>query len=364
MKFICEKDHLNTALALVQRALPSRSTLNVLEGVYIQAYENSILLKCSDLTLTIETTISAFVEEEGSIILGKLFFDMIKHMPAGKVELHSNFENSVNIKGERTKFTLQALQVDEFPSIPQINKMGEISLSKQVFKDMIRQTIFSTAVDENKPILTGALFEITKEGVNMVALDGYRLALKSYPMPCADEFDMVLPAKSLNEISRVLDDEGDVTVVYGSGYAFIDMDSAKIYTQLLSGEYTKYRQIIKDEFQTRIKVNRDDLLQSIERASIMARESRNNLIKLSITGECIIVTSNSEIGNTYDEVPVEFTGNELEIAFNSRYLTDVLKVVDDEEIYMNFNSSVSPCTIQPVDSNDFLFLILPVRIYG
>ena len=364
MHFSCEKEELSAALNLVQRAIPARSTMSVLEGVYIQAIDNTVLLKCSDLTLQIETTIPAYVEEEGVVVLGKLFLEMIRHMPEGTVDVETATENSVQIKSGRSKLTLQTISPEDFPMMPQIKTIGKIQLPKTALKDMIRQTVFSTAMDENKPILTGALLEITREGIHMVALDGYRLALKNYPMPCPDEAKLVIPSKSLNEISRILGEEGDVEITYGSGYVFIDMQGTKIFSQLLNGEYTKYRQIIKDDYQTRVRVNRDELLKSIERVSIMARESRNNLIKLNVNSETIVITSNSEIGNAYDEVPVHFEGKELDIAFNSRYLTDVLKVLDDEEIHMDFNSNVSPCTIRPVDSDSFLYLVLPVRIYA
>ena len=364
MHFTCEKEELNAALNLVQRAIPARSTMNVLEGIYLSATENQVLLRCSDLTLQIETKIPALVYEDGSVVLGKLFLEMVRHMAEGSVDIQSEGENSVQVSSGRSKMTLQTMDVEDYPVMPELRAVGEVVLPRPVLKDMIRQTVFSTAVDENKPILTGALLEMSREGVNMVALDGYRLALRRYAMPCAEEKEIVLPAKSLNEISRILGEEGEVKLCYGSGYASIELENIKICTQLLNGEYTKYRQIIKEEHQTRVKVNRAELLNSIERASIMARETRNNLIKFNINPETIVVTSNSEIGKAYDEVPVVFEGKELDIAFNSRYLTDVFKVLSDEELYLDFNSNVSPCTVRPVDSDAFLYLVLPVRVYG
>lgn len=364
MRFICEKEELNSALSVVQKAMPLRSTMEVLEGVCIQAQKNTLLLRCSDMTLQIETKMAAQVEEEGQLVLGKLLFDVVRHLPSGTMEIESVSENAVQVKSKKSRITIQALPGGDFPVMPQLRTIGEITLPRGELRDMIRQTVFSTALDETKPILTGALLEIGKEGINMVALDGYRLALRNYPMPCADEAKIVLPAKSLNEISRVIGEEGEVKLEYGAGYASIDMDHTRICTQLLSGEYTKYRQILTAEHQTRVRIEKEALQSSIERASIMAKEARNNLIKLSIDAEMMVITSQSELGNTYDEIPIACEGRELEIAFNARYLMDVLKVLNDDEIYMDFNTNVSPCTIRPVDSDTFLYLVLPVRVLG
>ncbi|MGI6168414.1 MAG: DNA polymerase III subunit beta [Christensenellales bacterium] len=364
MRFICEREELNAALSVVQKAMPLRSTMDVLEGICIQAQKNSLLLRCSDMTLQIETVMSAQVEEEGQLVLGKLLFDIVRHLSSGMMEVTSISDSAAQVKSKKSRITIQALPGEDFPVMPKLRTIGEITLPRHVLKDLIRQTVFSTALDETKPILTGALLEIGKEGINMVALDGYRLALRHYPMPCADEAKIVLPAKSLNEISRVIGEEGDVKLEYGAGYASIDMEHTKICTQLLSGEYTKYRQILSNEHQTRVRIERSALLNSIERASIMAKEARNNLIKLSIDAETMVITSQSELGNTYDELPISCEGRDLEIAFNARYLLDVLKVLNDEEIYMDFNTNISPCMIRPVDSEAFLYLVLPVRVLG
>ncbi|MHB1315102.1 MAG: DNA polymerase III subunit beta [Christensenellales bacterium] len=364
MRFTCEKEILLAGLTLVQRAMPIKSTLSALEGFYLEAQNNSILLKCTDLTLQIEAHIEAEVSEKGCIILRKLFFEIARSLPAGPVEISSYEDGSVIIKSGRSKFNLRVLPVSEFHSMILSDTQNQIVLPQKQLREMIRQTVFSVAVDEKNMILTGVMLEAGNEGINMVAIDGYRLALSRYGLPCEKEFSIVMPAKSLNEISRILNDDGQVTINYGKSNAIVDIGETRIITQLLEGEFVKYRQILPKEYYSRIKVTKEELLQTVERASILAREERNNLIRFEIRQDKMIVTSNSQVGNVYEEIAVALEGRELEIAFNPKYFQDMLKVIPDDECCLEFNSNISPCVVTPVSGDSFYYLVLPVRIYG
>jgi DNA polymerase-3 subunit beta len=364
MHFTCERDNLNAALSIVQKALPARTTLNALEGVYMEAKESQLCLRCCDLTLQIDSTIPAQVQQEGEIVLGKLLFEVVRHLPSGEMEIKTVSENTARLTSNRSKVTLQSMPCDDYPQLLQLRAANEVNLPCSVFKDMIKQTIFSVSTTDVRPILTGVLLELTKEGVHMVAMDGYRLALRKYPMPCAQEAKLVIPAKSLNEIARILGDEEDVKLMYGGGYASVRVGDTTVCTQLFNGEYMNYRQLITGESQTRMIIERQTFLDSLERASVMAREAKNNLTKLGVKQDKLIITSNSELGETYDEIPTTLIGHELDIAFNVRFLTDVLKALSDEELAFHFNTNTTPCLIRPKEGDDFLYIVLPVRIYA
>ena len=364
MRFTCEKEILLNGLSLVQRAMPIKSTLSALEGVYLEAQEHLLLMKCTDLTLQIETQIEAKVIEKGSIVLRKLFFEIAKSLPPGLVEIASFEDGSVSINSGNSKFNLRVLPVSEFHTMILMDTKKQITLPQKLFRDMIRQTAFSVAVDEKNMILTGVMIEGNNDGVNMVAIDGYRLALSHIEEASEREFSIVIPAKSLNEISRMLSEEGQAVIHFGKSNAVVDIGETRIITQLLEGEFVKYRQILPKEYFTRVRINKEALLQTVDRASILAREERNNLIRFEISQDKLVVTSNAQVGNVYEEIPISLEGRELEIAFNPKYFQDMLKVLPDDECYLEFNSNISPCVVTPVSGNSFYYLILPVRIYG
>jgi len=365
--FHCPKNDLLEGIMTVQKAIASKSTLPILEGIYIETVKDVLKLVGTDLDLGIESYINAEIMKEGKIVLpGRLFSEIIRKLPEGEVELRMEDDHSVVIQCQHSRTTLQGLPADEYPELPKVVEDNPLEISQDLFKDMIRQTIFAVAVDETRPILTGALLEINGQEVNLVALDGYRLALRRGLLDKnSGSKRTVIPGKSLNEISRILGSSEDpISITIANNHILVDMGYTRIISRILEGEFINYRQILPEEFQTRVKIERATLLDSIERASLVAREGKNNLIKFSLQEDKMIITSNSESGQVYEEVPHSLEGKELEIAFNAKYFTDVLKNLDDEYIYMDFNSSVSPCIMKPIDGNGFLYLILPVRIYG
>jgi len=232
-------------------------------------------------------------------------------------------------------------------------------------KDMIRQAVFSVAADESKPILTGALIEVEDDDINLVALDGYRLALRREKLHRKHNSNrFVVPGRTLSETAKILSDEDSMISIYtGSNQALIDLGYTRIATRLLEGDFIKYRQILPQEHTTAATVSTLELLEGIERASLLAREG-NNLIKISVQENKFVITSNSEIGTAYEEIEVKMEGKQLDIAFNAKYFVDVLRNLDDEQIMLNFNTNISPCVVRPVEGERFLYLILPVRVFG
>ena len=366
MRIYISTEDLNAGISVISKALPSRTAMPILEGIYAEAQGNSLLLRCNDLSLQIETILPATVEKEGSLVFpGRLFSDLARRQPDEQTLIETD-KTTVTMKSGRARATMQAFDAAEYHSIPFSRQEFFVNIKKSTFKNMIRQTIFATAQDETKPILTGVLLEITDGLLSMVALDGYRLALRREAVEgVTGEQKVVVPAKSLLEISRILDDSNDeIKVVFSKTHLLIDLEHTKITTRLLEGEFIKYKQILPENHSTCVRVNRQELLDSIDRVSLIAREGKSNLIKFSFSGETLAISANSEAGKSNEELTVSVMGSELEIAFNAKYVSDVLKALDDDEIFLEMNSSISPCVVKPVQGDRFYFLILPVRLFS
>jgi DNA polymerase-3 subunit beta len=230
---------------------------------------------------------------------------------------------------------------------------------------MIKKTSFAASIDESKGIIVGVLIEMEEESLNMVALDGFRMAITREAVKNREKKKIIIAARILNEINKIIsenEDSKEIFFILDEKKAVFLLDGTKIVLRLLEGDFIKYNDILPKEYKSKVKVNRSELLNSIERASLLAKEGKNNLIKLSIFRDKIIITSRSEEGNVKEEVFIEKEGTDLDIGFNSKYILDVLKAVSDESITMEFNTSVSPCLIKPLEGRAFEYLVLPVRI--
>ena len=321
----------------------------------------------SDLDLSIEKKLAVDNFKPGeTVVLSKLFGDIIRKLPDEIITVEEN-EGKVNIKCSNSEFNIIGLAADEFPNIdPQEEEAEEMVFNKELFKDMINKTAFSASIDDNKGAMTGVLIEMEEESLNMVAIDGFRMAVAREKMKNREKKNVIIPAKILSEVSRIVTESEfsgeDVNVVLTGKMAVFNMENTKIVVRLLEGEFMNYRRIIPSENPTKVLVNRQDFMESVERASLLAKVGKNNLIRLDIKDSLIEITSKSEEGNVKEEVITSKEGNDLVIGFNSKYLLDALKAIDDETINMYFNTSVSPCLIKPVSGDRFEYLILPVRI--
>lgn len=364
MKFLCTKNKLQESIFTVQKAITGKSSMPVLNGILLQAYNNTLKLIGSDIDLSIITTIQANIEEEGSIVIdSKIFGDIIRKLPNNDIRISTIGDNSVEILCQKSRFNIIHMNAEDFPEISNINENVFFSISQNTLKDMIKSTIFAIAQDEARPILTGVLFEIKDKKLNLVALDGYRLALKSKSLDNENVINAVIPGKTLNEVSKILgDDDQNVNITFTPNHILFNLLNTKIISRLLQGEFIKYNSIIPEEYSLKVTAKRDELLNCIERASLMAKDSNTNLIKLEIEQDNMIITSNSQIGMVREELNIILQGDTLQIAFNSKYLIDVLKIMKEEEIIMEFSGSVSPCIIKNSRENNCIYLVLPVRL--
>jgi DNA polymerase-3 subunit beta len=367
MQFVCDKKEILKLTNIVTKAVAYKSLNTVLEHILIEAAHGTVTMKCTDMVLSIQSEITATVKENGNVaVTARLFHEIINKYPEGEIEFKTEDNNQLTIACGHSKASLNFMNTDEFPSFPQIERKSGIKIKENEFRKMINQTVFSSAIAEDKPILTGALFEAEEKSLKLVALDGYRLAIRKEAIETIeDKILAVVPSKSLRETSRILEDTDDeISVFINDKTVLIENNETKIYTRLLEGDYVKYKNILPTEYKTRIKTNTAEFCMAIERASILSREENNNLIKISIKDESMVITANSEIGRAHEELTAEVEGKELDIAFNAKYLTDVLKNIEAAEVLLDFNTNISPCVIRPVEGDGFLYLVLPVQIRG
>ncbi len=368
MKFTCNQQVLSKSLNTVSKAVSSRTTLPILKGIHIEAKEEGkIILTASDLEMSIKKEIDANVEEAGSaVVISKLFSDIIRKLPNEEISIFEDEDNSLIIKTNFSEFKVICLPVDEFPKVGEKEENSEnIFLDRNIFKDMVRKTAFAASIDESKGVLTGILTEINEENIIMVSLDGFRLALVKENIKSEKTSKFIISARFMNEISKIIsEDDGvaDINLYLGEKKAVFNIGNAEIILRIMEGEFIKYRDIIPAENTTKVITGREILLESIERASLLAREGKNNLIKIRIKNDLMTITSRSEEGNVKEEIIVEKTGNDIEIGFNSKFVIDVLKAVDEDKLSLNFKTGVSPCVIKPIEGDSYEYLILPVRI--
>lgn len=366
MKFKCNQRELTEVINIVQKAVSSKTTLPILKGILIEASDHSLKLTGNDLNIGIETQVNASIEEAGSIVISsRLFGDIIRKLPNEEITIETDDKDNVLISCINSKFNLVGQPALEFPELPEVKDENNFEISQNLFRSMIQQTIFATSQDETRPILTGSLIEIENGIISMVAIDGYRLALRKAHVQTDQTRKAVVPAKTLSELGKIIsgnEDDKDIKIDITDKHILFELDGIKIVSRLLEGEFIKYTQIIPKEFKSRLFVKTAYLLNSIERASLLAREGKNSSVKFSIKDDYLTIRSNVEIGSVKEEVAINLEGDDLEIGFNPKYLVDALKVIDSEDITIELTTSVSPCIIKPDDNENYIYLVLPVRM--
>ena len=367
MKIIVNGTDLSQAVMKVSKAISIKTTNPVLEGIKLSVKGDNLTLSATDMEIAIEKTIRSDTFMEGmTVVPGKLFAEFVKKLEnEDQVELVLENDSKLKIVYGSSEVYLSVLPAEQFPSIEKALNDKAFTILQKDFKEIISKTVFSCSADESRPILKGCLFEVKEGELTCVAIDGFRLAVaKKKIKDASGDFEVVIPARALNEISRLLEnDEEYITFKNEVNKIMIEVDETVFVTRLLEGNFVNYKQIIPSEFITTVRVGRNAFLSSLERATVVAKEAKN-LVKLEIKENYINVSANSESGNVNENVIINMEGKDLSIAFNSKYLCDALKAASDEFVNIHLNSAISPCVIKPYSGEEYLYLILPIRING
>ena len=370
MKIICKQEKLIKALNIVSRAVSPTSTLGITRGILIKTEgDMQISLSTTDIQISITTKIEAIVNEFGGVVVSaRLFTDLVRKLPAEDILIVTDEKNLVTIRTERSEYELQGKEEGEFPRIDTDEEGKKLKIEKEALRDLIDGTAFAASTDESRGVITGVLFELKEGALSFVALDGYRVAIKRERGEAyeGEEAKAVIPAKLMREVSKIL---ADTTGSEEEALLDIDDRRMKLFTEdtqvrvnLLEGEYIKYKDVLPKENKVSAVLARADLLGAVERAAMLKSEGKNAFVRFSIADGSVTVSSRADEGRGRETVTAEKTGEDLEIGFDARFMTDALKAIPDDMIEMQYNTSVSPCLIKPAEGDRFEYLILPVRL--
>ena len=369
MKIVCYKDNLLKALNSVIKGVASKTTNPILEGILIQTNDNQIRLTTYDMELGIEYIIDSDVKQQGSTVVNAIMFsEIIRKLPDSEIYITLNENNLLEIECEGALYKLTTMNPDEFPELPKIEVENSIDLEQNMLKNMIKRTIFAVSTEENRQIFTGCLFEVENNKLNVVAVDGFRLALRSIYLPVkVSDFKAVIPGKTLNEINKILSDSFEnIKIGIAKNQALFEMENCKIVSRTLDGEFLNYKSVIPNTWETRIRVNKNNLQDSFERISLISASSiekeKKYPVKVSVDIGKIIISCTNQTGEAKEEIFISTEGKNIEVGFNPKYFLDALKAIDDEEVFVEFGTSISPCLIKPIENNEYVYMILPIRL--
>ncbi|MEE9725029.1 DNA polymerase III subunit beta [Listeria seeligeri] len=381
MKFVIERDRLVQAVNEVTRAISARTTIPILTGIKIVVNDEGVTLTGSDSDISIEAFIPLIendeviveVESFGGIVLqSKYFGDIVRRLPEENVEIEVTTNYQTNISSGQASFTLNGLDPMEYPKLPEVTDGKNIKIPINVLKNIIRQTVFAVSAIEVRPVLTGVNWIIKENKLSAVATDSHRLALREIPLETDidEEYNIVIPGKSLAELNKILDDASEsIEMTLANNQILFKLKDLLFYSRLLEGSYPDTSRLIPTDTKSELVINSRAFLQAIDRASLLARENRNNVIKLiTLDNGQVEVSSNSpEVGNVSENVfSQSFTGEEVKISFNGKYMMDALRAFEGDDIQISFLGTMRPFVLRPKDAtnpNEILQLITPVRTY-
>lgn len=364
MKFVCNKFDINEAINIVLKAVPGKTTMPILECVVIEAREEGLKLTTNDMSLGIETKLPAQVEEEGIILVNaKMISDIIRKLPDEDVYFEADANENILLFCGKAKFNLSGKNHEEFPMLPEIDKTNRIVISQFTLREMIRQTIFSISNNENNKILTGELFEINGDEFKIASLDLHRVSIRKMTLKESyDNIKVVIPGKTLNEVSKILtggmDDE--VEIFFSKNHVLFQFNQTIIISRLIEGNFYNINQMLTSDYETKVSVNKKELLECIDRATLLLRESENKPVIMNIQNSEIKMEMNTKIGSMDENISIEKEGKDLRIAFDPKFIIDVLRVIDEEQISLYLFNAKAPCFIRDEDS--YIYLILPVNL--
>ena len=369
MKIVCYKDNILKALNSVVKGVSSKTTMPILEGILIQTNDNEIKLTTYDLEIGIEYIMECDVKEQGNTVVNAIMFsEIIRKLPDTEIEITLNDKNLLEIECEGSHYKLATMNPEEFPELPKIEIENSIEIEQNALKNMIRKTIFAVSTEESRPIFTGCLFETENNKLNVVAVDGFRLALRSIFLKTkTNDFNAVIPGKTLNEVNKILSDSFEpIKIGVAKNQALFEMDNCKIVTRIIDGEFLNYKNVIPSNWETRIRVNKNNFQDCFERISLISSSSiekeKKYPVKVNVDIGKVTISCTNQTGDAKEEMFVATEGKNLEAGFNPKYFLDSLKSIDDEEVYVEFGTSISPCLIKSVENNDYVYMILPIRL--
>ena len=364
MKLICSKANLLKGVNIVSKAVPSKTTMSILECILIDASASEIKFTANDMELGIETKIEGEIAERGVIALdAKIFSEIVRKLPDSDVTIETDASFKTTITCEKAKFNIVGKSGDDFSYIPYIERNEPIVMSQFTLKEVIRQTIFSIADNDNNKLMTGELFEIEENDLKVVSLDGHRISIRNIELKNNySHKKVVVPGKTLQEVSKILPGsaEDEVSIFLTDNHIVFEFENTTVVSRLIEGEYFKIEQMLSSDYETKVKINKRELLDCIDRATLLVKEGDKKPIIMNITDGTMELKINSFIGSMNEDIDIAKEGKDILIGFNPKFFIDALRVIDEEEVTLYMVNPKAPCFIKD-DEGTFIYLILPVN---
>lgn len=364
MKIICSKSNLLNGVQIVSKAVPSKTTMSILECILLDTRNGKIKLTANDMELGIETIIDGEIIEKGMIALdAKIFLDIVRKLPDNNITIETNDSYKTTITCEKAKFNIIGKSGEDFSFLPEIERNDSVILSQFTLKEIIRQTIFSIADNDNNKLMTGELFEISNDNLKVVSLDGHRISIRKIALKNSyNDKKVVVPGKTLNEISKILsgDMDKDVNIYFTDKHILFEFDTTIVVSRLIEGEYFKIDQMLSSDYETKVKINKKELLDCIDRATLLVKEGDKKPVIIDISDGSMELKMNSTVGSMNEEIDIAKEGKDLMIGFNPKFLIDSLRVIEDEEVDLYMVNPKAPCFIRNAGES-YVYVILPVN---
>lgn len=364
MKLVCSKSNLLNGVQIVSKAVSNKTTMSILECIMIDATKGIITLTANDMDLGIETIIDGDIIEKGSIALdAKIFLEIVRKLPDSDITITTDSSYKTTITCEKSKFNIIGKSGEDFSYLPEVERDDSIVISQFTLKEVVRQTIFSISDNDNNKLMTGELFEINGNELKVVSLDGHRISIRKIELK--EEYvskKVVVPGKTLNEVSKILPGGADsiVTISFTPKHIVFEFDNTTVVSRLIEGEYFRIDQMLSSDYETRVKINKKEFLSCIDRATLLVKEGDKKPIIINITDGSMELKINSIIGSMNEDIDIEKQGKDLMIGFNPKFLIDALRVIDDEEVELYMVNPKAPCFIKNSEES-YIYLILPVN---
>lgn len=365
MKIKCKKYNLLKGLNIVSKAVPAKTTMSILQCILVDCSKGSIRLIANDTELGIETIVEGEIIEKGDVAIeAKIFIDIFRKLPDNDVVIQTDDTYITSITCEKSRFNILGKSGDEFSYLPDVERKETISISQLSLKDVIRQTIFSVSDNDNNRVMTGELFEIKDNNLRVISLDGHRISIRKIGLKTsANDKKVIIPGKTLNEISKILPGESDemVNIYFAEKNIVFEFDDTIVVSRLIEGEYFNVDQMLSSDYSTKVTINKKEFIDCIERATLLVKEGDKKPIIVNINEDQMEIKINSTIGSLNESIDIERDGKDIVIGFNPKFLIDALRVIDDESIDIYLQSPKSPCLIKDEDIS-YIYLVLPVNI--
>lgn len=364
MKIVCTRTNLVKGVGIVSKAVPSKTTMPILECILIDATTDIIKFTANDMELGIETVVEGSILQKGLVAIdARIFSEIVRKLPDNEVVIECDDKLQTTITCEKAKFSISAKPGDDFSYLPYVEKNESITLSQYTLKEIIRQTIFSIADNDSNKLMTGELFQVQDNVLKLVSLDGHRISIRKTELKeNYSNRKAVVPGKTLIEVSKILSGEveSEVIISFTNNHIVFEFDNTVVVSRLIEGEYFRIDQMLSSDYETKVKINKKELLNCIDRATLLVKEGDKKPIIINIQDEAMELKMKSQIGSMDEEIFISKEGKDLLIGFNPKFLIDALRVIDDEEVSLYLMNPKAPCFIKD-ENESYIYLILPVN---